>query len=294
MIKSYAVLLSLFPPVYRQEFAEDMLLDFSDLAIDASKKGNGALMLFCLRELVDFPINLLRIHSKEDGMTTVFRAGPARGALQGAVVLGLALAAMMSVVEWILITMQGQGWLFLLRIANSHGWHLSYNLTAEIILYFSAFVTGALLAGLLLALCFRETRRIKYYLLIAILGWVVPLILIRIIGFLLKVNNESLRNSVLDYSWIILAGLGFGAVFSLILRDRTKTPWLLLAGVLGYSITQKLTLWLLTPLLPTYTSGPFTWNDLTYIVSLYGITGIVIGAILGAISGWSRNRVISA
>ncbi len=293
LFRVYSLLLRLYPGSFRSEFQEQMQLDFSDLAADARKKGRLSFVLFCLQELNDFPISLWQAHSKRDNMTGVFRSGPVRGAFQGAVTLGSALVIMMSIVDWILITMQEQGWQFLLRIANSRGWHLNYNLMAQTILYFSTLIIGALLAGTLLALCLRETRRIKRYLVAGLLGWVAPLVLIRIIGLLLKINNESLRNTVLDYSWIILAGLGFGTVFSLILRDRKKTLWLLLAGVFGYYIATNLTLWLLTPLFPTYTPGPFTWNDLAYIVSLYGIMGIVIGALLGAISGWSRNKVIS-
>ena len=153
---------------------------------------------------------------------------------------------------------------------------------------------GALLAGTLLALCFHETRRLKRYLLVGILGWGTPLALIRIIGLLLKTDNESLQNIVLHYSWIILAVLGLGAVFSLILQDHKKTPWLLLAGVLGYYIVSNLTRWILIPLFPTYTLSSSIWNDLAYIAGVYGITGIVMGAILGAISGWSRHKVVSA
>ncbi len=46
-IRLYTYLLALYPYAYRDEFAEDMLLDFSDLAEDASQKGNWALALFC-------------------------------------------------------------------------------------------------------------------------------------------------------------------------------------------------------------------------------------------------------
>src|SRR5512143_1996696 len=93
VIRLYAHLLTLYPRTDRDEFARDMLLDFSDLARDAGKSGVWALVLFCLRELVDFPISLLRAHSRENRMTPVFHSGPARGAFQGALALGLAFAA---------------------------------------------------------------------------------------------------------------------------------------------------------------------------------------------------------
>ena len=294
LIRIYRFLLQLYPAKFRSEFEEQMLLDFSDMAADVRQKGRLPLVLFCLHELIDFPINLIRAHSREGHMTPVFHSGPVRGAFQGAVALGLACAATMSIVHWILITMEGQGWLFLLRIANSHGWHLNYNALVQIISYFSASLVGALLAGILLALCFRETSHLKRYFLLGMLGWAAPLVLARILGLLLKTNSEMLRNTVSQYSWILLAGLGFGAVFSLILQDRKKTPWLLLAGSLGYLIVAILTIWIVLALFPKYMTGPSIWIDLASTAGVHGITGIVLGAILGTISGWSRHKIVSA
>lgn len=289
LIKIYSHLLRFYPASFREEFEEEMLLDFSDMTEAASEKGFLHAFLVFLREMRDFPISLLQIYLEENHMTAVFRAGPTRAALQGAFGLSLALITMWTTNHLIVTLMQDQGWTFLLRIANSLSWHLDYNASAGLALGFFALLLSALLGGIVLALCFWETRRIRRYLAASIFGWVAPLALTRMVGSLLKINDEVLRNSILDYIWIILAGLGFGAIFSLILRDRKKTPWLLLAGVLGYYAATNLALWLLLPLFPTYISGSFTWSDLTYIAGVYGVTGIVIGAMLGAISGWSRQ-----
>lgn len=286
----YSCLLHFYPRAYREEFAEEMLWDFADMVQDASKNGFYSLIVFCSRELVDFPINLLKARLQGDHMTTIFRSGPARAAFQSAFALGVALIVMWSIVDWILIFMQDQGWMFLLQIANSRGWKLDYSSTAQIIIYYSALVLGSLLAGLLLAICLQERRRIVHYWLAGFLGLAAPLILIRIFGLILKMNDDAFRNTVIDVTWIILAGLGFGLMFSMILRDRQKTPWLLLAGIFGYYAANNIALRLLTPLFPTYTPGPFTWNNLAYVMGVYGITGIILGAILGAVSGWSTHK----
>ncbi len=297
----YGFLLHLYPTIFRKEFEEQMFLDFSDMLSDASKKGGISFAVFCLSELIDFPANLLRIYwreggmfrntpSKEDQVTTVFHSGPVRSAFQAAFALGIALILMWSIIDWILSFMQDQGWTFLLQIANSRGWKLDYNSSAQTIVYYAALILGALLAGLLLAICLREKRQIVHYLIAGFLGLVAPLILIHFFGSILKINDQAFRNTLIDVTWIILAGLGFGLMFSMILRDRQKIPWLLLSGVFGYYVANNIALWLLTPLFPTYAAEAFTWNDLVYVIGIYGITGLILGGILGAVSGWPTHK----
>jgi hypothetical protein len=53
-----------------------MLLDFAELAEDASGKGLLSLFGFFLCEMRDFPINLLRAHAEENRMFKIFRSQP--------------------------------------------------------------------------------------------------------------------------------------------------------------------------------------------------------------------------
>ncbi len=144
-IRLYKHMLRLFPASYRNKFGEDMLLDFSDLAEDASGKGMLSLLVFLLRELQDFPINLLSVCLKEYPMSTIFGPKLAHNALRGGFALGLAFATVWTTFWLLFSVMQEQGWIFLLRIANSRGWHLTYNAAAQTILYFSSLILGALL-----------------------------------------------------------------------------------------------------------------------------------------------------
>lgn len=226
-------------------------------------------------------------------MAAIFRSEPTRTVFQSALAFGLAFAAMMSTNFGILMAMQAQGWTFLQQIADSYGWRLEYNRTTEAISYVFTLTVGALLAGILLAFCFGEARRINRYLLAVILGWAVPLAAIPVAGLLLKTMDVALRETILNSSRPILTGLGFGIVFSLITQDRQKTPWLLLAGVLGYLLATKLAVWLVLPLLFTHLTGPAIWVDLAYIASGHGITGFIVGAMLGIVSGrWRQNAAL--
>jgi hypothetical protein len=294
LVKSYGGFLHLYPASFREKFEQEMLLDFRDMVEEAGKRGSVALLMVLLRELRDFPLNLLVAHLREGHMSGVFQRGPARGAFQGALALALALITMFTTIHLISTAMYGQGWLFLMRAAKSIGWSLNFGPTAQLMMAYLTYGMGALLGGIILAVCLWETHRIKLYVLAGVLGWAGPLLIVRTIGSLLITASVPLRNTVLDYSWTILAGLGFGAVFSLILRDRRKTLWLLFAGVFGYFIAQNLVLWLIAPLFPTNSAGSFNWMDLIYIAFMYGVMGTVIGATLGAVAGWSKRKTISS
>ena len=84
IIGLYSHLLRLYPDLFRTEFEEQMLLDFSDMAGDAWKKGSLAFLLFCLHELLVLPANVMRAYLKEGGIVRIFRSRPANYGLRGA------------------------------------------------------------------------------------------------------------------------------------------------------------------------------------------------------------------
>ena len=265
-----------------------MLLDFSDLAEDASGKGMLSLLVFLLRELQDFPINLLSVCLKEYPMSTIFGPKLAHNALRGGFALGLVFATVWTTFWLLFSVMQEQGWIFLLRIANSRGWHLTYNAAAQTILYFSSLILGALLAGVLLAMFFREARQVKRYLLASLLGWVAPFALIRILGLFLKDNAIFLQSGT------VIIGLGIGTLFSVILRDHKRTPWILLVGVIGYYLAHTLGITFLLPLAPDNNAGLFNWSEIVFVAIFYGVEGTMIGMLLGGVSGRSRPQAASS
>ena len=85
----YALLLRLFPRQVREEFSGEMLANFLDMAEDVSRKGVFPFILFCLRELIDFPMNLFRIHIKEGYLFRILRSQPINHALRGVLGYGV-------------------------------------------------------------------------------------------------------------------------------------------------------------------------------------------------------------
>jgi hypothetical protein len=61
----YAAMLRLYPRDFRDEFAQDMRLDFQEALADASSRGRFAVLGVCLRELGDFPAALLRLSGSD-------------------------------------------------------------------------------------------------------------------------------------------------------------------------------------------------------------------------------------
>jgi hypothetical protein len=61
----YAALLRLYPRDFRDEFAEDMRLDFQEALADASSRGGLVALGVCLRELGDLPAALLRLSGSD-------------------------------------------------------------------------------------------------------------------------------------------------------------------------------------------------------------------------------------
>ncbi|MGE5265014.1 MAG: hypothetical protein ACM3S0_16660 [Acidobacteriota bacterium] len=74
----YASLLYLYPRVFRDEFAEEMLKTFADMATEASQGGELRLLAFCWREFRDLPIAVVREHLRERG-NMKSRTGEVRG-----------------------------------------------------------------------------------------------------------------------------------------------------------------------------------------------------------------------
>ncbi|MGE5249123.1 MAG: hypothetical protein ACM3QS_02820 [Bacteroidota bacterium] len=283
LVRVYSLLLKFYPPGFRKRFGEEMLLDFSDRAADAREAGLLALLRFVLSEARDLPLSLLQMHLAEDIMAPNSGSKIARTMGRSALALGLALAVMQSATFLFSQVMQGQGWLFLLRIANSRGWAPDYNAAAQTLLSFTGLLFGSVLAAPVLALLFSQAGRIQKYVVATILCWAVPLTLLRIAGRLLQIKYPSTAGSIFSTAGSVILGLGFALLFRWILNVRKGTVLLLLAGVAGYYAASALVA-LLLPLFPESNAGIYDWRDFAVIAVLFGLQGGILGAILGAAS----------
>jgi hypothetical protein len=67
----YTNLLRLYPSEYRQEFAEEMRETFSQAFADASRNGLHSLLFLFIKELLDLPVSVLRVHMQIRNTRTV-------------------------------------------------------------------------------------------------------------------------------------------------------------------------------------------------------------------------------
>src|SRR5215212_4562421 len=109
VIQMYGLLLQLYPKAFRNEFKEEMFLDFFELLKDAEQKGISALVRFCMREAVDFPINLLHVYAQQGYAFQVLRARPVNFALRGALGYGIIFGLAILISEVIRFTLYKDG-----------------------------------------------------------------------------------------------------------------------------------------------------------------------------------------
>jgi hypothetical protein len=67
LVSVYSRMLDLYPPSFRDEFAEEMQVVFSDSVHESSRAGIVSLTILCLRELGGLPFNILREFRHELG-----------------------------------------------------------------------------------------------------------------------------------------------------------------------------------------------------------------------------------
>lgn len=241
LTKIYGFLLHFYPTKFRTEFGEQMLLDFSELLGDASRKGLLGLIAFCLRELFDFPVSLLQVHLKEGSLYKVLRLRPVNYGLRGAIGFGIAFTLTAPLTTFVYD-------------------HLSFSLGAtaiylEPLLYgifhlergsgFQFFISSALssfftdlLFGLLLAVLFASERSQYFrYMITGFLGW----LLYHTMGFMFSAFNFWGFLTAPLYWWfnamlMAFSGAVFGLVFMIVKSKRwAAIPWLLV-GVFVYPL----------------------------------------------------------
>jgi hypothetical protein len=285
IIGSFAFLLRLYPRTYREEFAEEMLLDFTDMVMDVSKKGIWDFVLFLLHELIDFPANLLRAYLGEATMISNFRPGAAGNILRIALAFGLALAVntFAGVVAFMDQSYLPNIW----RVGHALGWRGTYQDIQSILLNISEFVLGPVLVALIFLAIFPEMRPIKRYLPAIALTFVLPAVLNNLRLTSLKNLDLAFEDTVFVLASYILVGLGFGILASLISRERGKRLWLLVTGPLSIFITS----WVLNVLFLSFQierSATF-WSAVASVATRNILMGMIVGLLLGVVIEFKRQ-----
>jgi hypothetical protein len=174
VIQMYGLLLQLYPKAFRNEFKEEMFLDFFELLKDAEQKGISALVRFCMREAVDFPINLLHVYAQQGYAFQVLRARPVNFALRGALGYGIIFGLAILISEVISFTLYKDGNSIIgnIQVFFFDLFHTEYGL--ELIAWLPhaiASLLSGLGLGILLAILFGDRSKYSKYILAGMLGW---------------------------------------------------------------------------------------------------------------------------
>lgn len=280
-IESYARLLRLYPSSYRQEFEGQMLLDFSDLATDAAKRGNYVLIIFFMRELLDFPISLLQAHWKEGSMIRIFRSPPVAMGARSAVGFSLGFAVI------VIATWQISHWLFLTFDPWIQDWSVWYYdtfgseegsfLIQRFLMLISTILTGSIF-GLVFGLLFGGPSKYLRHMLVGTLGFLVPngvfFVLWEVFGWSLDLSPN--QNYVLNISTSILVGTFWGAICALLDNSHTALLRLLTAGTILYPLST----YIFMKLLFVFRLESTPW----LFVSLMALMLVLIGSVFVVVS----------
>lgn len=239
----YGVLIGLYPRRFRQEFADELHGVFIALAQDAASAGPWALLVFFLRELRDFPINLVRTHLEKNPMSQIFTVDSGRFMLRG-VFAFVALWTTYNVAFYILMNNHG---LFFLPASFFLDYDQVRGSSALLLLaVLSTSIIAAAISGTSFSAILGQRPRIHWLATLAIvtfLPWFVPFV-VSILRPQMSLNRSSAELGP-DLIWIITASvlllvLIFGILMVMLLKEQPHFRWFTLAAM---------AVWVLLPML---------------------------------------------
>ena len=267
----YAAFMQLYPYKFQVEFADEMQVVFATVVADAAKSGAAFVVVVCLRELRDLPINLLREHwliFKETFMKNLqFSKNPGLSAWWGAVGFGMTFA----VIKIVAFT-----------------WHNS-----SMILYALAGALGGALFGLA---C--ESR--KQVGLIALLGALAlglgyPVVRLLEFNFATSISPQSSAVVLIVLLEPVVIGTLVGILIGAVQKDWKQSVRLAFASAVGFGLGRvagfalSLIVWGIVQAIDSHRPG-FNGQLSSWVVSVgsimpWVVTSIVSGIVGGAILG---------
>lgn len=213
--RAYAFLLRWYPPSFRREFEEQMLLDFHELAKDAREQGRGSLVSFYLRELIHFPSSLLQIYSRQVHSLGIFQRLPLAEGLRAAVAFGIALALNYALQWGIYVALE--------PLATNQLVDARVLRLAILPLQTVRSLLGGLVLGSLLAFFFGTRSQVSRFVLISIFFW-----LINDVVFYTFENHRGAYFDDISVGFaqafrLLISGAYFSLIFGLL---REKNPGL--------------------------------------------------------------------
>lgn len=269
IIKIYGFLLRLYPKAFRSEFEEQMLLDFSDMAYDASLKGMRSFVIFCMKELIDLPLNLLKIYMKDHSMSEVLHSQPVNYGLRGGAAFGIVLALTVPISMFSAFALEK----LFFWIDSSYAVAQDFEIIPWIPSALDYLLTGLALGGLL-AVLFTDRSKYTRYTLVGMLGWclyhAVSDILTSLRFWVFLSDNQLIY---FDCTLLAFSGAILGLIFVVANSERRDAARWLTVGVVAYPLFVYLWVERLFALLPFRT--PWRFVGLVVLMAIL-ITSVFI------------------
>jgi hypothetical protein len=272
----YKHLLMLFPAGFRQQFSEEMQLDFEDHLEEASMAGALPAMRFLVREACCLPGAILRANLEEGGMLKVLRSQPVGHGLRGALAFGLAyaLSGILSTVAFMLMSDPDNSIVARLQVYFFDTFHTEHGL--ELISMLPSLLTSlftGLLIGTGLAVLFGDRESASRYILAGVMGWFLH---DAVMDFMFIPTNlpfflGTRHTTYLYFALRILSGAFLGLIFVL---ARSGSPHLLrwvAIGSLAYPVVTYLYVRLLFKLFIVETPWLF--------IALMALVALIVGSV---------------
>lgn len=241
LTKFYGWFINFYPRTFREEFGEEMLLDFKDTLDSASKKGIFSLSIVLLRELRDIPINLIRTYMEDGYMLKIFRSPAVNTGLRSALGFGAAFA-LSSIVSGLLFLAMGvsdDSVIGRLQVFYFDFFNQDSGLLFNWI-FFSVICSGltGLILGVLFAILFAEHSKYPRYILVGMLGWVLhdAVNSILVYFFNLPVFLSDWQYLYFTIMVSALSGSFLGLIFIVAKSERQEPVRLLVAGAFAYPL----------------------------------------------------------
>lgn len=236
VLRIYRVLLSFYPPTFRNEFGEEMTAVFAQAMMEAAERGRWTMPAVYLREIREMPLNLVREHwhsltKKELPMATIKK--PEWFFYPTWIILTLLcvpLAFFINIAIMLVITSFIGDFIYVDGVRHITEDYLSMYTFIPIV----GFVTGLLQYGLLR----RYLPHMGWWVLATTGGWLLGGFLILISGWL---NIWPYESFDLDLAFIVM-GLSIGVGQWLLLRRHLpRAGWWVGANVVGWGLLGLIT-----------------------------------------------------
>ena len=281
ILRIYSFLLGFYPATFRAEFREQMLLDFSDMVADAGINGNFSLLRFCVRELFDFPVNLLHVHWKEDRMFKLLRSQPVTIGFRNALVFGLAFGSAGIIARFIdlKLVLPDRSIFSLLSVGYYDLFHTEHGL--DFISWLPSALTSlltGLMIGAVFAFLFADRSNWVKYLLVSMISWFLFQEVFRISFYATNLPFYLGTRHYIIFSYVsyILAGTFLGLIFYVAKSEKRLPFRLLCIGLFAYPLTAYLYIKLLLKLLIVETPWMFVAMMVLWVIFIGSVFVIAV------------------